>query len=195
VIMGDPTSIGDYPEAMDNYDLVPSGLIKLIKQGFNAGVDHSGTSIGQPTSFFVGAALNLCPPDVEREIKNLHRKVKAGTDFFITQPIYRATDGPSLLERYEAKYGRLNKPVLVGILPLVSVRHANFLHNEVPGIFIPEETRQRIEAAGDAERGAKVGVEVAVELIEQLKTWANGIYLMPQFHKFDMVAEIIESIK
>jgi homocysteine S-methyltransferase len=192
VIMGDPTSIGDYPEAMDNYDLVPSGLIKLIKQGFNTGVDHSGTSIGQPTSFFVGAALNLCPPDAEREIKNLHRKVQAGTDFFITQPIYRAQDGSSLLERYEAKYGRLNKPVLAGILPLVSVRHANFLHNEVPGIFIPEETRKRIEAAG--ENGAKVGVEVAVELIQQLKSWANGVYIMPQFHKFDLVAEIIEQI-
>ena len=128
------------------------GLIKLIKQGFNAGVDHSGTSIGQPTSFFVGAALNLCPPDVETEIKNLHRKVKAGTDFFITQPIYRAQDGPSLLERYEAKYGKLNKPILAGILPLVNVRHANFLHNEVPGIFIPEETRKRIEDAGKQTR-------------------------------------------
>ncbi len=195
VIMGDPTAIGDYPEAMDNYDLVPSGLIKLIKQGFNTGVDHSGTSIGQPTNFFVGAALNLCPPDVEREIKNLHRKVQAGTDFFITMPIYRAQDGSSLLERYEARYGRLGKPVLAGILPLVSVRHANFLHNEVPGIFIPEETRKRIEEAGDAERGAKVGVEVAIELIEQLKPWAAGIYLMPQFHKFDMVAEIIERVK
>jgi homocysteine S-methyltransferase len=192
VVMGDPTSIGDYPEAMDNYDLVPSGLIKLIKQGFNAGVDHSGTSIGQPTNFFVGAALNLCPPDVEREIKNLHRKVNAGTDFFITQPIYRAEDGPSLLERYEAKYGKLNKPVIAGILPLVNVRHANFLHNEVPGIFIPEETRQRIAAAGD--NGVKAGVELAVELIEQLKAWAGGVYIMPQFSKFDMVAEVIERV-
>jgi homocysteine S-methyltransferase len=193
VIMGDPTAIGDYPEAMDNYDLVPSGLIKLIKQGFNTGVDHSGTSIGQPTNFFVGAALNLCPPDVDREIKNLYRKVQAGTDFFITQPVYRAEDGPSLLERYEARYGKLEKPVLVGILPLVSVRHASFLHNEVPGIFIPDETRKRIEDAG--ENGARVGVEVAVELIDQLKAWAGGVYIMPQFHKFDMVAEIIEAVK
>jgi homocysteine S-methyltransferase len=193
VVMGDPTSIGDYPEAMDNYDLVPSGLIKLIKQGFNAGVDHSGTSIGQPTNFFVGAALNLCPPDVEREIKNLHRKVNAGTDFFITQPIYRAEDGPALLERYEAKYGKLNKPVLAGILPLVNVRHANFLHNEVPGISIPEEARKRVESAG--EHGAAAGVELAVELIQQIKAWAGGVYIMPQFHKFDMVAEIIEAIQ
>jgi homocysteine S-methyltransferase len=195
VVMGDPTSIGDYPEAMDNYDLVPSGLIKLIKQGFNIGVDHSGTSIGQPTSFFVGAALNLCPPDMESEIKNLHRKLKAGADFFLTQPVYDASDGPLLLEKYEAKYGKLEKPILVGVLPIVNIRHANFLHNEVPGIFIPDKTRKRIESASETERGTQVGVEVAVELIDQLKVWAGGVYLMPQFHKFDMVAEIIEAIR
>jgi homocysteine S-methyltransferase len=193
VVMGDPTSIGDYPEAMDNYDLVPSGLIKLIKQGFNTGVDHSGTSIGQPTNFFVGAALNLCPSDMESEIKNLHRKVKAGTDFFLTQPVYRNTDGPKLLEAYEAKYGKFDRPILVGILPLVSVRHANFLHHEVPGIFIPDEIRARVESVG--EDGVKAGVEIAVELIDQLKAWARGVYIMPQFHKYDMIAEIIEKCK
>lgn len=193
VVMGDPTAIGDYPEAMDNYDLVPSGLIKLIKQGFNAGVDHSGTSIGQPTNFFVGAALNLCPPDLENEIKNLHRKVKAGADFFLTQPVYNPNDGPRVLEAYEAKYGKLDKPILAGILPLVSVRHANFLHHEVPGIFIPNEMRERIEAAG--EEGAKAGVEIAIELTEQFKSWAAGVYIMPQFHKYDMVAEIIEAVR
>ena len=192
VVMGDPTAIGDYPEAMDNYDLVPSGLIKLIKQGFNTGVDHSGTSIGQPTNFFVGAALNLCPPDMQSEIKNLHRKVKAGADFFLTQPAYRSEDGARLLGAYESKYGKLEKPILVGVLPLVSTRHVNFLHHEVPGIFIPEETRQRIEAAG--EDSAKAGVEIAVELIDQLKAWAGGVYIMPQFNKFDMTAEIIEQI-
>ena len=111
---------------------------------------------------------------------------------FVQYAIYRAEDGPSLLERYEAKYGKLNKPVLAGILPLVNVRHANFLHNEVPGIFIPDETRKRVEDAG--ENGAKAGVELAVELIQQIKSWANGVYIMPQFHKFDMVAEIIEEV-
>src|SRR6185295_16239018 len=154
VIMGDPTSIGDYPEATDNYDLVPSGLIKLIKQGFNAGVDHSGTSIGQPTNFFVGAALNLCPPDIENEIKNLRRKINAGADFFITQPVFDPGDGPKFLQAYEQKHGALNRPILAGVLPLVSARHADFLDNEVPGITIPAETRKRIESAG--ENSAKV---------------------------------------
>jgi methionine synthase I (cobalamin-dependent)/5,10-methylenetetrahydrofolate reductase len=193
VVMGDPTAIGDYPEAMDNYDLVPSGLIKLIKQGFNAGIDHSGTSIGQPTNFFVGAALNLCPPDMDNEIKNLHRKIKAGADFFLTQPVYRADDGPKLIAAYEAQHGKLNQPILVGILPLVNVKHANFLNNEVPGISIPDEIHNRMEAASDD--GVKAGVEITVELVEQLKAWAGGVYIMPQFHKYDMVAEIIEKIK
>jgi len=193
VVMGDPTSIGDYPEATDNYDLVPSGLIKLIKQGFNMGVDHSGTSIGQPTNFFVGAALNLCPQDMDTEVKNLRRKINAGTDFFLTQPIYRADDGPKLIAAYEARHGKFDKPILAGILPLVSARHASFLHNEVPGVFIPDEARQRIEDAG--EHGAKVGVELAVELIQGIKDWAGGIYMMPQFHRYDMVSEIIVAVK
>jgi methionine synthase / methylenetetrahydrofolate reductase(NADPH) len=78
VVMGDPTAIGDYPDAMDNYDVVPSGLIKLIKQGFNSGIDHAGSTIGQPTTFFVGSALNLNPTDPEREVKALRRKLRSG---------------------------------------------------------------------------------------------------------------------
>ncbi|MEW6241046.1 MAG: bifunctional homocysteine S-methyltransferase/methylenetetrahydrofolate reductase [Chloroflexota bacterium] len=193
VVMGDPTAIGDYPEAMDNYDLVPSGLIKLIKQGFNVGVDHSGTSIGQPTNFFVGAALNLVPSDMATEFKNLTRKVKAGADYFLTQPIYRAEDGEGFLAKYELQHGALNRPVLVGILPLVSAKHANFLNHEVPGISIPEEAIARMEAAG--ENAGKVGVELAVELIQKVKPWAQGVYIMPQFHRFDLVAEIVERVK
>lgn len=194
VVMGDPTAIGDYPQATDNYDLVPSGLIQLIKQGFNTGVDHAGASIGQPTSFFVGAALNLCPPDPENEIKNLKRKLKAGADFFLTQPIYEPHKAKAFLDRFAESNGApLDRPVLVGILPLVSVKHANFLHNEVPGIVIPEETRQRMEQAG--ENGSREGVRIALELVEQIKPWAAGVYLMPQFNRFDLIAEIIDAIK
>lgn len=193
VVMGDPTSIGDYPEAADNYDLVPSGLAKLIKQGFNAGVDHAGTSIGQPTSFFVGAALNLCSPEPETEIKNLKRKLKAGADFFLTQPIYDPEKARRFLQRYAEETGKpLDKPVLVGVLPLASVRHANFLQNEVPGIVIPEATMNRINAA---EVASAEGVRIAIEIIQQMKDWAQGVYIMPQFHRYDLVAEIIESSK
>jgi homocysteine S-methyltransferase len=193
VVMGDPTSVGDYPEAMDNYDLVPSGLIKLIKQGFNAGVDHSGVSIGQPTNFFVGAALNLCAPEPEQEIRNLRRKIQAGADFFLTQPIYHPEDGRRFLSAYEKQYGKLDRPVLVGILPLVSLKHANFLNHEVPGISISDAIIRRMEKAG--EQAAEEGVRLAVELVEQIKPWAQGVYIMPQFSRFDLTAEIIEQIK
>jgi homocysteine S-methyltransferase len=194
VVMGDPTSIGDYPEATDNYDLVPSGLIKLIKQGFNFGVDHSGTSIGQPTSFFAGAALNLCPPDPESEIKNLKRKLKAGADFFLTQPTYDPDAARAFLDRFaEANGAPLEKPVLVGVLPLVSVKHANFLANEVPGIVIPHETLERVNQAGEG--AAREGVQIAIELIQKIKEWGQGVYIMPQFHRYDLVAEIIEAVK
>jgi len=194
VVMGDPTSIGDYPEATDNYDLVPSGLIKLIKQGFNTGIDHAGTSIGQPTSFFVGAALNLSTPEPETEIKNLVRKIKAGADFLLTQPIFDVQAARAFLERFADQTGSsLGIPLLAGILPLSSLKHALFLHNEVPGIVIPEATRLRMEKAGEA--AGREGVRLAVEMVEQLKEWAAGVYIMPQFHRYDLVAEIIEAVK
>lgn len=193
VVMGDPTAIGDYPDAMDNYDLVPSGLIRLIKQGFNAGVDHSGNDIGQPTSFFVGCALNLCPPDIDREIKNLRRKLQAGADFLLTQPVFNPQSAQEFLQYYADRYGPLETPILVGTLPLYGARHAAFLNNEVPGISIPVEIIQRIERAGS--NAPKEGVRIAIELIEEMKSWAHGVYLMPPFNRYDIAAEIVDSVK
>jgi methionine synthase / methylenetetrahydrofolate reductase (NADH) len=193
VVMGDPTAIGDYPDAMDNYDLVPSGLIKLIKQGFNTGVDHAGADIGQPTSFFAGCALNLCPSDPDRELKSLHRKVEAGADFILTQPVFDPQAASIFLQQYAAHYGALQIPILVGVLPLFGTRHAAFLDNEVPGITIQEEMHRRLRLAG--EKAPQEGVRIAQELIEQMREWASGAYLMPAFNRFDLVAEIIEGVK
>lgn len=191
VVMGDPTAIGDYPDATDNYDLVPSGLIKLIKQGFNAGVDHAGSDIGQPTSFFVGCALNIDSPDIVKEIKTLHRKMLAGADFILTQPIYNPEKVNQFIKRYEEAYGRLATPLIVGILPLASSRHASFLHHEVPGITIPEEIRVRLENA--SEMPARVGIQIANEIITGVRPFVQGVYLMPAFNRFDYAAEIIEA--
>lgn len=193
VVMGDPTAIGDYPDAMDNYDLVPSGLIKLIKQGFNTGVDYAGADIGQPTSFFAGCALNLNPPDPVEEIKNIRRKLRAGADFVLTQPIYDIRYAVNFLSRYRDEAGLFPVPILAGILPLASERHAAFLHHEVPGIDIPEHVLRRMNAAG--ENGLSEGKKIAIELIEQLKLLVQGIYLMPAFNRFDVAAEIIDTIK
>jgi len=193
VVMGDPTSIGDYPDAMDNYDLVPSGLIKLIKQGFNVGVDHAGSDIGQPTQFFIGCALNLNPVNIEEEIKNLRRKIRAGADFILTQPIYNANLVTRFLSEFEKGNGKLSTPLIVGLLPLASARHAAFLQQEVPGIEIPEDIHEQMRSCGD--QGAKTGVSLTVRLVEQIKPFVQGIYLMPAFSRYDHAAEIIEKIK
>jgi len=193
VVMGDPTAIGDYPDAMDNYDLVPSGLIKLIKQGFNAGVDHAGMDIGQPTSFFVGCALNLNPNRIEDEIRNLRRKLDAGADFVLTQPTYSPSDALRNLDAITKAMAGSPVPILVGILPLASARHAAYLHHEVPGILVPDEIRRRMESAGEG--GARTGMEIAIELIRTLRPAIQGVYLMPAFSRYDIAAEIIETIK
>jgi len=191
VVMGDPTAIGDYPEAMDNYDLAPSGLIQLIKEKLNAGRDHAGSDIGRPTAFFVGGALNLDPPEPEREIKVLRRKLRSGVDFLITQPVYQPERAQAFLERYTAEYGPLPAPVLAGILPLNNLRHARFLHNEVPGITICPEIFERLERAD--KESAREGVRIAAELIEQVRPWASGVYIMPAFSRYDLAAEVAEA--
>lgn len=193
VVMGDPTEIGDYPEAMDDFDLVPSGLIRLIKDGFNAGIDHAGVEIGQPTSFFVGCALNLTSPDPDLEVKNLRRKIKAGADFILTQPVFQPQLAEKFLKHYVEMAEPVEVPILVGVLPLFSSRHAAFLHNEVPGIEIPQDIHTRLKKAGEV--APQAGIQIACELIYEMRSWASGIYLMPAFNRYDMAAEVIEAVK
>ncbi|NPA31804.1 MAG: bifunctional homocysteine S-methyltransferase/methylenetetrahydrofolate reductase [Chloroflexi bacterium] len=193
VVLGDPTAIGDYPEAMDHYDVVPSGLIKLVKRNFNRGTDYAGNPLGEATRFFVGAALNLTPADPEREWRVMRRKIRAGADFFLTQPVYDPDAARAFLQGYEARYGPLEVPVLVGLLPLYSLRHARFLHHEVPGIRLPQVLLERIARAGAHARDE--GVRIAVELARRIRPWAAGLYLMPPFRRYDMAAEVIAALR
>jgi homocysteine S-methyltransferase len=193
VVMGDPTSIGDYPEAMDDYDLVPSGLIRLIQHGFNTGIDHSGAEIGEATSFFVGCALNLCPADPEREMRVLNKKIEAGANFALTQPTYEPERAIEFLDMFKKQFGELPIAILAGVLPLFSAKHAAFLHNEVPGIHIPDAILQRVNAAGEG--APQVGVQIAVELLTQLRPRVQGVYLMPPFGRYDLAAQIIDHIR
>ncbi len=192
VVMGDPTAIGDYPEAMDNYDLVPSGLIKLIKQGFNVGVDHAGSDIGQPTSFYVGCALNLTAVDRVTEIKNLRRKLASGADFILTQPVFNTEQAQGFLTHYENEFGNLPIPVLAGVLPLNNLRHARFLHHEVPGIDIPDDVLKRMESAGSETENE--GIAIAADMISNLRDIVQGVYIMPAFSRYDLAADLIDRV-
>lgn len=192
VVMGDPTAIGDYPEALDKYDIVPSGLIKLIKHNLNLGQDQAGNSIGQPTSFLVGCALNLCPNDLDAEIKTLRKKIEAGADFALTQSVYEPHKVAAFLKRYEELHGKLTLPILVGILPLYGARHAAFLDNEVPGLTVPAPMMTRISKAGDV--APSEGIAIAIELLHELRGMVQGAYIIPPFGKYEMAAEIVEAV-
>lgn len=190
VVMGDPTVIGDYPDSFDTHDIVPSSLIHLIKHNLNAGLDQAGNSIGQPTSFEVGCALNVNARDIQHEIRLLRKKIDAGADFALTQPIYDARVLERFLDAYAHEHGALELPVLVGILPLFGTRHARFLHNEVPGIDIPEVIRSRIDNVGND--APQEGVRIAQELLLEVKALAQGSYLMPAFGRYDLAANVVD---
>jgi 5,10-methylenetetrahydrofolate reductase len=176
---------------------VPSGLIKLIKQGFNAGLDLAGQAIGQPTTFYVGCALNLCAPDAGKEIKSLHKKIEAGADFALTQPIFESTRVNECLRRYAEAFGPLPIPVLAGVMPLAGARHASFFHNEVPGVFIPEPVRESLGRAGDGPEAAAEGMRLAQVLVTELQALGvvQGVYLMPPFSRYHVAAEIIDAVR
>jgi methionine synthase I (cobalamin-dependent)/5,10-methylenetetrahydrofolate reductase len=198
VCVGDPVTIGDYPQGSNDVDVTATGLLQLITEHFNTGVDRAGSTIGEPTSFFSGAAVSPSAPDLEREVRLLHRKVEAGARFVLTQPVYALGPLRALREAYERSTGSpLAVPVIAGVLPLVSGRHATFLHNEVPGIDIPSEVRERMAAAGgDGDRAWGTGLGMATELAGELRAeGAAGIYVMPQFGRYDRAADLVEAIR
>jgi homocysteine S-methyltransferase len=193
VCLGDPVAIGDYPKGTDNVDVTATGLITLITGAFNEGLDRAGASIGEPTSFLVGCAVNPAAPDVEREVRLLHRKVGAGAAFALSQPVFDLGTLERFRSAYEDRLGPLGLPILAGVLPLMSSRHAEFLHNEVPGVVVPDEARARLRGAGNG--AAAEGLRLAIDLVAALRETraAGGIYLMPQFGRFDLAAEIVEA--
>jgi len=191
VTMGDPTRIGDYPEAMDSYDIVPTGLIQLIKQQFNVGLDKAGQAIDQPTNFVVGCALSLTSADLEREMKLLRKKIRNGTDFALTQPVFDPQAARAFVDLYEATYGEPILPIIAGIKPLYNERNAEFLHHEVPGIVIPEAYRDRMRQAREPQRE---GVAIAQEILQGIRPFVQGIYVMPAFGRYDLVADLLDAI-
>ncbi len=192
VTMGDPAVIGDYPQAFDNHDIVPTGLIRLIKERFNRGVDSAGSSIGLPCEFVVGAATNLTPHEVAHEATLLHRKVEAGADFLLTQPVFDPSVARGFLHHYADRFGPLRVPILLGVLPLATARHANFLNNEVPGMSLPDHVITRMRDAGANGRAA--GLQIAADVAEELRDVIAGVYIIPAFKRYDLVATLIASL-
>jgi len=184
---GDPPRTGDYVNATAVFDVDAIGLIRILS-GMNRGLDATGNSIGEPTSFCVGAALNPAAAEPSQEMERFLAKVEAGARWAQTQPVYDL----DVLESFFAST-RSPIPIVVGLLPLHSSRHAEFLHNEVPGITVPDGVRGRMREAG--ERGLRAGIETGQALLADVRGRYAGAYLMPSFGRFEVVAEVLEALR
>ena len=186
-LTGDPPRAGDYPNTTAVFDVDSIGLIRVLKQ-LNAGTDLGGNSIGEPTTFVIGCAVNPTADTLDTELERFGRKVEAGAEFAMTQPLYEL----ETLTKFLSLVGKPRIPILLGLLPLQSHRHAEFLHNEVPGIHVPDHAREAMRTAG--EKGIEVGVEMCRKLLLEARDLVEGAYLMPSFGRYEVVARVAEAV-
>jgi homocysteine S-methyltransferase len=190
-LTGDPPSLGDNSASTPVYDVDSIGLVRIIDK-FNQGLDLSGREMGSKGDFTIAVACDPTRPDLAEEVDRFHRKVSGGAHFTMTQPIYDPQLWLNFLELYEERHGTFPVPVLIGVLPLQSHKHASFLHNEVPGITLSEEALTRMEKAG--KEGRYEGVAMAQELLMDLKglPYVQGVYLMPSFGRYELACQVLE---
>lgn len=188
-LTGDPPTLGGYPGTTGVYDTDSIGLIKLLTN-MNQGMDAVGSPIGSSADFRIGCAVDPTRDDLVLEAERLHAKLEAGAHFVMTQPIY----DPNVWLRFLDYFGgAIPTPLLIGILPLQSAKHADFLHNEVPGITLTDEALRRMHSAGPD--GRREGVKMAQELLLDLLPISQGVYLMPSFGRYEVAAEVLDVLE
>ncbi|MEO8552545.1 MAG: methylenetetrahydrofolate reductase, partial [Kofleriaceae bacterium] len=186
IITGDPPKMGDYPFSTPVYDVDSIGLLR-IAAGLNAGVDPAGKEC-EPTSFVLATGAEPGAHDRERELRRLEEKKAAGAEIVMTQPVY----DPRTLERFLDDARPFGLPVMVGILPLASHRNAEFLHNEVPGMGIPAEYRERMARVGSGPAARAEGIRIVQEALAAVKDRVAGAYVMPPFNRVDAALSVLE---
>lgn len=189
-VTGDPPKMGNYPDATAVFDLDSVELVRGVRN-LNRGIDFAGDPIGDRTSFLIGCGCNPGYEPIDKEIDKFRRKIDAGAEFVFSQPVY----DPRLLERFLDRAGAFPKiPFFVGILPLASAKNAEFLHNEVPGMQIPEDVRARMHAAGSREAQREVGLQIAAETLAHARSLGGvtGAYLFPPFGRYQAVVEVLQ---
>ena len=191
MITGDPPKVGDYPEATAVYDVDSIGLLQMASNA-NHGLDPAGKpSPGGKTSFLLATGFEPGAADLDREIRRLEKKKAAGAVFVMTQPVFQQ----DLLETVLRRIEHLELPVMVGVLPLVSYKNAEFLHNEVPGMQIPGEIRERMRRTPGGEAARKEGVKIAREMLFGVRELVQGAYLMPPLGRYELALEVLEGLK
>jgi methionine synthase I (cobalamin-dependent)/5,10-methylenetetrahydrofolate reductase len=188
IITGDPPKMGPYPEATAVFDIDSIGLVNLVSR-LNHGLDPGGNELGEPARFVIGVGVNPTAPDLDREMRRYYWKVDAGAEFAITQPVFDLEQFDRFLERAAA----FDIPVLAGIWPLVSLRNAEFLANEVPGVVVPPAVIERMQKAstGGQEAGLQEGVQIACETLAALKERVQGVQVAAPFGRVPIAVEIL----
>ncbi|MCY7379091.1 MAG: bifunctional homocysteine S-methyltransferase/methylenetetrahydrofolate reductase [Gemmatimonadaceae bacterium] len=187
LITGDPPKMGPYPSATAVFDIDAIGLTNLVRN-LNHGRDPGDNSIGAPTKFVVGVGVNPAPIDLEHELKRFAWKVEAGAEFAVTQPVF----DPAQLENFLRRTEGARIPIVAGIWPLVSVRNAEFLANEVPGVSVPEAVIARMRSAGDRskEHAVAEGIAIAREMLERVRGSVQGVQVSAPFGKVELALEV-----
>jgi homocysteine S-methyltransferase len=186
-LTGDPSKFGDHPGATSVYDVNSLGLIDLIRQ-LNEGRNSAGRDVGKGAEFVIGVAFNPNSKNFDAQVKKLERKMEKGAHFVMTQPVYEK----SMVRKMKDALGPLGIPVLVGVMPVVSSRNAEFLHHEVPGISIPDAVREKIRSLPEGPAQAEYGREVAAELAREVAEHFRGIYLITPMVRSGMTAPIVK---
>jgi len=171
LITGDPPKIGDYPDMTGVFDVDAIGLVQMAAN-LNRGHDCAGHGIGQPTSILVGVAANPCAVDLAREVDRYFRKVDAGAEFAITQPVFDPDALLRFLDRVNSYHRTI--PVVAGVWPLASYRNAVFMATEVPGVVVPNEVLERMERCVTKEDGIAMGIEIAIAIKERIRSAVQG---------------------
>jgi homocysteine S-methyltransferase len=187
---GDPLKIGDYPQGKQVSEVDVLGLLRMAK-GLNSGADLAGNSMGSMTRFAIGCAANPAASDLDVERSKIRAKIEAGASFAQTQPVYDV----GALERFLACEESRAIPVLIGLIPLRSLKQTMFFANEVPGIVVPEAIQERMRRAADrgADHEKAEGLAIARELAQAIREVARGIHVMPM-GKYRLAAEVLEAI-
>jgi methionine synthase I (cobalamin-dependent)/5,10-methylenetetrahydrofolate reductase len=193
-LTGDPPRVGDYPIGTGVWDVDSIGLIEVMTR-LNRGEDQAGSPIGTAAQFVIACALDPTAHDARTEWDRLERKLAAGGHLVMTQPLYDEAQVEAMFAEARRRFGPRGFPVplLLGVLPLVSARHAEFLHNEVPGITIPDAARARMAEAGAG--GSEAGIDMADALLAAVEGEVAGTYLMPSFGRYEQAAALVRRIR
>jgi homocysteine S-methyltransferase len=190
IITGDPPKMGPYPDATAVFDIDSIGLTNLAA-ALNRGLDPGGNAIGEPTRFVIGVGANPAAVDLDHEIDRFRYKVEGGAEFAVTQPVFDADQ----LELFLNRVREFRIPVIAGIWPLVSIRNAEFLANEVPGVSVPDVVLARMRAASarSKEHGLEEGIAIAREMMLRVRGLVQGVQVSAPFGKVELALRVFEA--